>query len=59
MDLEQTQQMKDKDYARTQLKEIGKSIRTGIEKIGVPLANGFADGHRAGRFRNAPRQQNQ
>jgi hypothetical protein len=37
----------------------GGSIRTGIEKLGVPLANGFADGLREGRLRSAPRQQNQ
>ena len=51
--------MKDKEYARAQLKELGVPIRTGIEKLGVPLANGFADGLREGRLRNAPRQQNQ
>jgi hypothetical protein len=56
---EQKQQMKDKEYARAQLKELGGSIRTGIEKLGVPLANGFADGLREGRLRSAPRQQNQ
>jgi hypothetical protein len=56
---EQKQQMKDKEYARAQLKELGGSIRTGIEKLGVPLANGFADGLRDGRLRSAPRQQNQ
>ena len=56
---EQKQQMKDKEYARAQLKELGGSIRTGIEKLGVPLANGFADGLREGRSRSAPRQQNQ
>jgi hypothetical protein len=46
------QQMKDKEYARAQLKELGGSIRTGIEKLGVPLANGFADGLREGKIRN-------
>jgi hypothetical protein len=56
---EQKQQMKDKEYARAQLKELGGSIRTGIEKLGVPLANGFADGLREGRLRSTPRQQNQ
>jgi hypothetical protein len=56
---EQKQQMKDKEYARAQLKELGGSIRTGIEKLGVPLANGFADGLREGRMRSTPRQQNQ
>ena len=56
---EQKQQMKDKEYARAQLKELGGSIRTGIEKLGVPLANGFADGLRQGRLRSTPRQQNQ
>lgn len=30
---EQKQQMKDKEYARAQLKELGGSIRTGIEKL--------------------------
>ncbi len=50
---EQKQQMKDKEYARAQLKELGGSIRTGIEKLGVPLANGFADGLREGRLRNS------
>jgi hypothetical protein len=53
---EQKQQMKDKEYARAQLKELGGSIRTGIEKLGVPLANGFADGLREGRLRSTPRQ---
>ena len=50
--------MKDKEYARAQLKELGGSIRTRIEKLGVPLANGFADGLREGRSRSIPRQQN-
>ena len=43
--LELKQQMKDKEFARAQLRELGGSIRTGIEKLGVPLANGFADGY--------------
>ena len=55
---EQKQQMKDKEYARAQLKELGGSIRTGIEKLGVPLANGFADGLREGRLRSSPGQPN-
>ncbi len=50
--------MKDKESARALLKELSGSIRTGIEKLGVPLANGFADGLREGRLRSASRQQN-
>jgi hypothetical protein len=51
--------MKDKEYARAQLKELGGSIRTGIENLDIPFANGFADGLPEGRLRSASKQQNQ
>jgi translation initiation factor RLI1 len=50
---EQKQQMKNREDARAQLKELGGSIRTGIEKLGVSLAKGFADGLRESRIRSS------
>ncbi|MGI0080508.1 MAG: hypothetical protein ACRECH_12900, partial [Nitrososphaerales archaeon] len=41
---EQKQTMADKQYARQQLKEFGGSVRMGIDKLGVPIATGFAEG---------------
>jgi hypothetical protein len=42
--MEQKNAARDKEYARTQLKEFGQTVRTGIEKIGVPMANAAAGG---------------
>ena len=45
---EQKMAAKDKEYARQQMKEFGQTIRTGIEKIGVPMAQAASDGFRQG-----------
>lgn len=63
---EQKQMMADKQYARGQLKELGSSIRHGIEKLGVPLVKGVAEGLQqgvrntnGGGRKSAPQQQQQ
>jgi hypothetical protein len=45
---EQKQQKLDKDYARDQMKQFHATLRTGMDKIGVPLATSYAQGLREG-----------
>jgi hypothetical protein len=55
---EQKQTMADKQYARQQLKEIGNSVRYGIDKIGSPVMTEFVKGARDGAGGGGRRPQN-